>query len=252
MTTIYEPSRTISSRISRRLTRYVSRRMAKVKLDRPIVSVTFDDCPLSAIDNGVKLLEKEGWHSTIYVSGGLMGTTNHHGLHIKISDCLELEKTGHEIAGHTYSHIDAQQYSLSHYLKDMDRNRRLFEGAGLKPFETFAYPYGQTTPGLKSALSKKFLGLRGIEPGAHADQVDLNQVKSFPAFSGATLEAAVSKIKALEKDPAWITIFTHDIRDNHSPWGCSPNDMKRLVQAIKESGAEVMTVAGAIKKLGAA
>jgi len=82
---VYEPSKSFRKRITRRLTPFQARRMAQYKLDRPIVSFTFDDCPLSAIDNGVSKLDELGWKSTIYIASALLGTTNHHGLQIPCS-----------------------------------------------------------------------------------------------------------------------------------------------------------------------
>jgi len=72
---VYEPSKSFGKRITRRLTPFQARRMAQYKLDRPIVSFTFDDCPLSAIDNGVSKLDELGWKSTIYIASALLGTT---------------------------------------------------------------------------------------------------------------------------------------------------------------------------------
>lgn len=251
MTMVYEPSRHIGARISRRLVTLQSRRDIRFNLERPIISFTFDDCPKSAINNGVSQIDKEGWLCTAYVSGGLMGITNHHGLQIQGEDAQALHKSGHEVGCHTFSHIDAQSHALSDFLADIDRNREYYDGFNLPEFETFAYPYGQTTAPLKTALETRFLGLRGIESGPHVKKSDLNQIKSTAAFTGTKMERTLAQIMQLKTRPAWLTIFTHDVRDNHSRWGCSPKDMEDVIMAVKNSGAEVLTVAKAIKRLGA-
>lgn len=246
MSLAYEPSRTLSAKISRRVTPLLSRRVLPLALERPIVSFTFDDCPASAITNGVKPLEDEGWASTVYVAGGLLGTTNHHGLQITEKDMQALHADGHEIGGHTWSHIDAQSMNPDAFLEDILRNQNFMTRLGLPASRSFAYPYGQTIPALKRLLEIRFEGMRGITPGVHRKNVDLNQIKSTPLFGGSTIDSAHKMIAGLKRKPGWITLFTHDIRENHTPWGCSPKDFQGIIEAVKTSGADVMPVDKAI------
>ena len=98
---IYQPSTHLAARVTRRLTPFFARKIIKFKLDRPVISFTFDDCPLSAITQGVSRLEEKGWRSTLYVSAGLFGTTNHHGKMAQASDIRAAHRNGHEIGGHS-------------------------------------------------------------------------------------------------------------------------------------------------------
>lgn len=249
-TPIYEPSKSVRKRITRRLVNAQARRMVRFNLERPIISFTFDDCPKSAIDNGVTKLELEGWKSTIYIASGLFGITNHLGLHMNEADVLAAYKAGHEIGAHTYSHCDLSEMSTEDAAADMNKNRQTFRKAGLPPCPTFAYPYGQTTAATKKYLSQQFQGMRGITSGVMQGKVDLNQINSCPLFAGAPVKKLVKQVNSLPLN-SWTTIFTHDIRDNPSKWGCTPSDMNAVIAAVKDSGAEVLTVAGAITKIKA-
>lgn len=249
MNLAYEPSRSLPAKISRRVTPFLARRMLKFKLEKPLVSFTFDDCPLSAIENGVKPLADKGWKSTIYIAGGLLGETNHHGEQISAEDVTDLHEQGHEIGDHTFSHIDAQSTPGADFMADISRNQDFLKNLGMPSSPTFAYPYGQTLPGIKRKLEKQFTGLRGITPGIHAGEVDLNQIKSVPLFSGPRMGVAQNIISALSEAPAWVTFFTHDIREDHSPWGCSPQDLQIIMALVDSIGAEVLPVGQAIDKL---
>lgn len=246
MSAAYEPSRGISAKISRRLTPYLSQRRVKFELDRPLISFTFDDCPVSAITHGVKPLEVHGWQSTIYVSCGLLATTNHHGRQISKADVKALHRSGHEIGGHTFSHTDATTVDLPDYLANIQKNQAALVDIGVPTSRTFAYPYGQTTPAVKLALASDFAGMRGIASGQHVTRVDLNQIKSVPVFSGNSIEHALELIAGLAVQPAWVTFFTHDISDTPSEWGCTPEDMNRIIQAVKIVSADVLPVDQAI------
>ncbi len=250
MTAIYEPSRSIGAKISRRLTVYRARRDLKFKIDRPVVSFTFDDCPKSAITNGISLLENEGWHATIYIAGGLLDVENHHGKMMSIHDVRRLDRKGHEIGGHTFSHRDASSTELNRFLSDVERNQKFLKTNGIRPGKSFAYPFGEVSPALKTALSKNFIGLRGIRSGIHKGVVDRNQIRSYPVFSSKGMDDVIEAINNLKKNrSSWLTLFTHDVRQTPSDWGCTPEEMKTLISAVKKSGAMVLPISNAIEYL---
>lgn len=249
MTEIYLPSGSLRARTARRLTPLLARRMQAVNLDRPIVSFTFDDCPKSAIVTALPMLEAEGWHGTVYLACGLLDHTNHLGLHMSADDARAVHQAGHEIADHTFSHWDADAVSESDFLADIDRNIAAFEAIGLPPATTFAYPYGQATPGLKRAMSTRFKGARGIKTITHDASVDLNQIGSYPLFNGEEFERLMTALKQLAQKPGWLTIFTHDVCDTPSLWGCTPAQMQAVITAVKALNFQVMTVTDAISVL---
>jgi peptidoglycan/xylan/chitin deacetylase (PgdA/CDA1 family) len=141
--TVYHPDMSLKAKVKRRLVPFQARRILKPKLDRPIVSFSFDDCPKSVIENALKPLEQENWRSTIYIAMGLCGTTNHLGLHMSASDVKALHENGHEIADHTFNHIDTSQHSTATVLADIEKNQESLKAMGLPKSKTFAYPYGR-------------------------------------------------------------------------------------------------------------
>ncbi len=249
MNIVYEPSRTLSSRIKRRIAPYQKQNKISVKLDRPIVSFSFDDCPLSAIENGLPLLDAKGWQSTVYIACGLFDINNHFGLHMGKNDVRAVFRAGHEIGDHTFSHCDISERSLSDSLADIRKNQAELNRLDIPESETFAYPYGQVTPALKRALQTYFLGARGIKPIVHKKSVDLNQIGSMPLFNDKRFEQLLNAISSLKKTSGWMTIFTHDVTDNPSAWGCTPAQLQAVIEAVDRIDAEVMPISAAIKKL---
>lgn len=249
MSNVYKPSNQIINKLKRRLVRFEGRRMRPVELDQPIVSFTFDDCPKSVINNALKPLESEGWLSTIYIAMGLCNITNHLGLHMSAGDVKAVHASGHEIADHTFSHCDAYEHSLGYVLDDIDKNQSALADLGIPPSESFAYPYGQVTKTLKKALGKRFKGARGIRSNSHTSAVDMNQIGSNRLYSGDDFDVLLSQIKTLKDNPGWMTIFSHDVRENPSEFGCTPEQMLTIIEAVKDCGAQVMPVASAIDQL---
>ena len=246
-TTTYSPAKDFFSRVKRRILPLQAQRKVNFKLDKPIISFSFDDCPQSVIENGIKPLEAQGWRSSVYVAMGLCNTTNHLGLHMSEEDVVALHKSGHEIGDHTYSHCDGSAMPIEEFLEDIDKNQATLQALGLPPSQTFAYPYGQATPALKRAVETRFIGARGIDSRNHITSADLNQIGSNRLYRGGEFNALIGQITDLRARPAWITIFTHDIREKPSHYGCTPEQMLATIEAVKKSGATVLTIADAIK-----
>jgi len=245
----YSPAKSLSRKVMRRVTPLRRRRVLSFDIDRPVVSFTFDDCPKSAITHGLRPMEKEGWLGTVYIAARLFGVTNHHGLHMNGADTKAVYKSGHEIGDHGYSHIDGNRTALPAFLSDMDMNQTVLSDLGLPPCKTFAYPFGEASPKLKLSLESRFTGMRGIQPHAMVGQADLNQIASTKLYNGPDFDRAMGQIQNLKNMPAWLTLFTHDIQDNPSEWGCTPAQMKATIEAVKETGAIVLPVCEAIDYL---
>ncbi len=252
MTTAYQPPTNLRAKIERKLLPFQARRNLPVNLTRPIVSFTFDDFPRSALKNGARVLEARNWRASFYVACGLAGTTNHHGKNFAAKDVRELFENGHEIAGHTYSHVDCTTLSMDAVALEISRNRDALKKIGIKAApEHFAYPYGSASPQLKRFLSGRFKSMRGIAPGVHHKTADLNGLKSTPLFSGERVAQALALIESLKRKPGWLTLFAHDIRPSPSPWGCTPHEFLSVVRAVENTGAQVMPIGEALAHLEA-
>lgn len=246
----YEPSTSLGAKVARKLLPMRARRDLKFKLERPLVSFTFDDFPRSARYQGGDILAMQGWRATYYVAAGLMGIANHHGESFREIDLEHVQACGHEIAGHTYSHLDCAANSSKTVLDEIERNTAALKALGVSnPIEHFAWPYGTTNAAHKSMLADHFKSMRGVNSGVHYGKADLNLLKSTPLFSGPKLETALLHLSSLKKKPGWLIFFTHDVRPNPSEWGINQRDFGKVIAAVKDCGAEVLPVGKAIKKL---
>ena len=231
--------------------RFMSRSVARSMLpalDQSIITFGFDDCPASAIQNALPILEAEGWLATIYVACGLCETENHLGRHMSLSDIKDVHVRGHEIADHTFSHVSSNNTNTDEYLADIEKNQTALLALGLPRSRHFAYPYGHVTPELKRALDQKFETLRGVINHNKLSQ-DANLLNATRVYSGQDLKAAIDAIIQAKSTPCWLNLYTHDVRDNPSDFGCTPDEFKTVVQAVKATGLPVLTVDAAYRKI---
>jgi len=239
----YGISDSLTRRVWRKVVPHFATRHLNFKLDRPVISISFDDFPKSVMENALPLLDQYGWKASFYVAAGLENTTNHLGLHFNRNDLLLLQEQGHEIGCHTYNHLNITELSETRVADELTSNAKSLKDFGItSPLKTFAYPFGETSIPRKSLLEHDFSSMRGIMRGIHYNKADLNQVKSVPIYSGPEMSQTLNYISSLRDKPGWLTLFTHDIRENPSEWGCTPEDFATALAAIQASGAIVMPI----------
>lgn len=245
----YEPSNTLIDKVARTLRTYQHRRMLDFKLDVPIISVSFDDFPKTAISEGARALEARNLRGTYYTCASFAGTTNHHGPQYDQSDIPALEASGHEIGGHTFSHVDCVNLDSHEVVSEVDKNQAALLAMGLKSSPTgFAYPYGSVNKDLKPVLGQKFKASRGIRSGAHYDKADLNELKSIGLYA-QTFNTVMAQIASLKARPGWLTLFTHDIQDSPTAWGCTPKQFETVLDAALQIGCVILPVRDAVDYL---
>ncbi len=246
----YSADRSLRGKLRRRLVRLVNTRPLVTAPSRPMVSFTFDDAPLTAAVAGAALLETRGLAGTYYVSAGLSGTEAPMGVCAEPVDYKRLAKAGHEIACHTYSHLDCGQASGPAALADVMRNAEAVADWDVGEMVSFAYPYGDVAGGPKGTLGKRFSTLRALHHGLVEKGTDLNQVPAVGIEGPEGETVARMWLAQAKAKNAWLILYTHDVRPDPSPWGCTPEVLARLIDQATADGFEVVTVREGAERLG--
>lgn len=246
----YEPDRSLKGKLRRRLIRLAHRRPAKVALERPMVSFSFDDAPATACEAGAKALEKRGLRGTYYFAAGLTGREGPSGRVGVGKDVRRLHEAGHEIACHTHSHLDCGQASLEVAIADVDRNAEHLAAWGVSELQNFAYPFGDVAGPAKTALAGRFKTLRALHHGLIADGADLNQAPAVGIEGEDGESVANAWLDKAKARKAWLILYTHDVADEPSQWGCTTSALERLIDRAVAEGFDVVTVAEGAKRIG--
>lgn len=249
MTEAYQPDRSLKGKLRRRVVRLQHRRPLAKAPGRPMVSFSFDDAPLTAVVAGAEILEARGAKGTYYVSAGLAGKDAPMGVCATADDYRRLAERGHEIACHTFSHLDCGRASGAAAEDDAARNRDKLAAWGVE-VRNFAYPYGDVAAGPKAALGQDYATLRALHHGVVEAGTDLNQTPAV-GIEGPEGEATARRWLAEAKAKnAWLILYTHDVSDSPSAWGCTPGALARLVDEAQAQGFEIATVDEAARSLG--
>lgn len=246
----YRADSSLAGKLRRRAARLLHRRPLARGPDRPILSISFDDAPQTAAVTGARLLEARGLRGTYYVSAGLAGADIPMGRCADAEDIRRLAEAGHEIACHTYSHLDCGQASGEAAEADAARNAQTLADWGGRDLISFAYPYGDVGIAPKAVLARRFSTLRGLHHGLIEKGVDLNQAPAVGIEGPTGEQVARLWLDRAKARTAWLILYTHDVRPDPSPWGCTPEVLAGLIDDALADGFEVMTVREAGKLLG--
>ncbi|MES2034058.1 MAG: polysaccharide deacetylase family protein [Pseudomonadota bacterium] len=246
----YSADRSLKGKLRRRFAKLAVRRPVRMKLERPMITFGFDDAPLTATTAGAQALEARGVRGVYYFSAGLEGGVGPMGPYAMREDALRLAAAGHEIACHTFSHLDCGPANEAAVVADVDRNVAGLDAWGLPVRESFAYPYGDVSIPAKRALGARYRTLRTVTAGLVEDGSDANQLPAV-GIEGVDGEAkALRWLDRAAERKAWLMLYTHDVEANPSNWGCTPETLGHLIDAAIARGFEVVTAAEGARRLG--
>ncbi len=217
------------------------RKYTDVQLKEPIISFTFDDAPASAFENGGGILSKYGFSGTFYIALSFMQDAENHFTLQQLEEAIYCK---HELACHTFNHIDLSKTSLRESIFDIEHNQEAINA--IIPdmnFRNFSYPFGSQTRGIKQYLSTRFRTARGIEHGINAGRTDLCNLKAVKLYENKlSLDQIFQSIQSAMDHNAWLIFYTHDVSNNPSKYGCSPGYFETVVKECAAGGFKVATI----------
>lgn len=248
MTEIYSADRSFYGKLRRRLARLIYTRPARFEaLARPLLTVSFDDAPTSAAQAGAAILEKHSARGTFFISAGLCSSDSHLGAYTTESEIRALHAAGHEIACHTFSHLDCGRATATDIAHNLDLNADAFRRMNLPQPTTFAYPYGDVSPQAKSVLGPRFAAARALHHGLVTPGTDLNQIPAAGIEGAKGEQTATDWLIRAEDETAWLVLYTHDVREKPSDWGCTPETLERLIVRALDMGFQIVTFAEGVR-----
>jgi len=238
-------------RYVRTAARVLFKRPLAIRTNVPLISFTFDDFPRSALLTGGKILEEFGVRGTYYASFGLMGNLAPTGAIFLPEDAHAAIGQGHELGCHTFGHCDAAKTQTSAFEASIIQNRKFLNGLldGVS-FRTLSYPISQPRARTKEMVARHFVCCRGGGQTFNTEVADLNCLSAFFLEKSRDNPDAVAKvIEQNAEECGWLIFATHDVSNQPTPYGCSPEFFKTIVRKAVESGARILPVIEACEAL---
>ena len=239
--------------VQSRSARWFFRRPLAIRTPQPLISFTFDDFPRSAWLAGGDILTRHGLAATYYVSLGLLGKDAPTGRIAALEDLPKVLEQGHELGCHTFGHCDSWATATRAFEESVEQNhaalQRMVPGAD---FRTFSYPISPPRPATKARMATRFQCCRGGGQTFNRATADLNHLAAyFLEKTRHDAQAVKDVIDHNRQARGWLILATHDISDSPTPFGCTPEFFRTVVQYAVDSGALILPVVNALQALRA-
>ncbi len=246
-----EPSllATLSGKASRFLARNTRTKVIEMRSAKPLVSFTFDDAPASACSLGAQILDRRSIRGTYYISGGGCGAMSPGGRLATIDELDAVHARGHEIGCHTFSHFAVASVSAIELATDLDRNKIfLRSGENRITPRNFAYPYGDLSYRSKRLLEGRFDSCRSLIQGVNAKTLDLGALKTYSLENASMDRKQIDAVIAeTVRTRGWLIFSCHDVADNPSRFGVSPDLLAFAAVTAEGAGCSFVTIAEGLK-----
>lgn len=239
-------------RASRFAARHVATQRLNLRKGRGVVSLSFDDVPASACQNGADILEDFEANATFFVCGGLTEQYEQDQLCHSLDDLLQLQEHGHEIGCHTYSHLNCAKTDAAALAQDWDKNAAFFENNQLLS-RGFAFPFGAYDLPAKIAASKRFEYCRITGGGTQLNYADLFALKAQSLYQNQdNLDYLSGLIETTAEQGGWLILYSHEVCEQPGPWGCTPDLLRQVLEMTTHHGSQILSIKRAINYFKAA
>lgn len=228
----------------RRAARYLDIDAVTIAPARGIFSLSFDDIPETAWTEAGPILAEHGVLATYYVCGGLESRWNMERQQFRTEHLQALHAAGHEVGCHTFGHTSVLRMDAEAMRLSLEANAA-WVAARLDGHRmtTFAYPFGDATLAAKRIIRDRFALGRGVRDGVNAGRADRGLIKSIGLESRRLphydLEAMMAETASSN---GWLTAYGHDVSDRPTDYGCTPDDLDRVLRAAKGAGLAILPI----------
>lgn len=222
--------------------------LVDIEPTRPIVSFSFDDVPVSALENGAAILEKHNARGTFFVAGGIAGATHDGQVMLSTAGYRELYERGHEIGNHTFSH--RTPWTLGgKYASDIAQNDTYLSEIVERPTRNFAFPYGRSSITARDLAKRRFRSARGVQTGVNRRDTDLYLLNAVGMEGHMRARDLIKWVDDVVSAPGWLIFLTHDVKDAPSQYGTTPAILDEVAGVAAAAGCEILTIDAALDRL---
>jgi peptidoglycan/xylan/chitin deacetylase (PgdA/CDA1 family) len=158
--------------------------------------------------------------------------------HFNEQDLEALVSRGHELGGHTLNHVSCRKTALGVFHQEvLDGQAAVQRISKSNSLCNFSYPFGHVTMAGKKVAGAVSRSCRGSLGGINRLTTDLNLLRANRLYG---CEGLMPKVKELIAENAkckgWLSFYTHDVSEQPSKVGCTPEYFEATVRCVAKIG----------------
>ncbi len=217
-----------------------------VPLERPIVSLTYDDFFDSSYETIFPMFKEYGFKGTMYITTKDLGTSGT----LTPDKFHEMHDYGFEVGAHTVNHPHLPFLTTTESETEISQSKADIQNyLDITP-KNFATPYGEYNEETKNQIKRHFRSHRSVDVGYNTkDNFDILNIKAMSTTNNTLPETVLGWVDEAIRDKAWLVLVYHDIVDGGGTWTNTPAHMQAVLDGIASRDISVKTIDQALDEI---
>jgi peptidoglycan/xylan/chitin deacetylase (PgdA/CDA1 family) len=218
------------------------------QFNRAIISINIDDGWRSAYDNGLPLLNKYSFVSTLYIITETLDYPDY----MNTSMIQAFKNQGSEIGSHTVSHPHLATLGAAQLTAELAGSQTVLRQTfGSDVANNFASPYGEYSATVINAIKAYYSSHRSVDSGFNSkDNFDAYNIKVQNVDFSTTLAQIQAWVTQAINDKTWLVLVYHEIgTTTDTTYNTTTANFDAQLSIIKQSGATVETTQQALSEI---
>jgi len=208
------------------------------RLQRGLVTLTFDDGWKSIYTNGLPLFDKYDVKTSQFIVSDVLGDK----AYMNAQQVQAFASRGHEIASHTRLHEDLSRSDSRRILNTLAGSRAVLSQSYGWQVRNFASPYGSVNNLSDSLIKQCYQSHRGTDTGFNTASYDRYNLKVFNVSLTTKPEEISTAVRFARDHKLWVIFVYHEVSDNNaSDYTANLKDLEKTLQILKEEQVPVVT-----------
>jgi peptidoglycan/xylan/chitin deacetylase (PgdA/CDA1 family) len=171
--------------------------------------------------------------------------------YINPAQLLEFQNTGHEIGGHTQTHISLSTVPPATANTEIVGSRNDLFGMGVTSIDTMAYPYGDYNTSIETmARNAGFLAARSVDRGFNLKNTNKYELKIQQMDRTTTMADVQNWVAQAVANKTWLILMFHQEDNNPAhDLGVTPAFLQQIVDYVKTANVDVVTVGQGVSRM---
>lgn len=218
-------------------------------LKRPLVSISFDDIWITAINDGMAALDKRGWKGSFYITRKFAESAQNPE-YAKTKDVQQLIERGHEIGAHGDVHSQMSTLSDEDIHGELNATYNYLKNLGQTP-EGIAYPFGDFAENVERETQRFHSYARTSLVGLNDKGVDRYRLRIVPVTGSSDTAVLKRWVDFAKASNTWVIFLFHDLSDapGNFEYTTSLQQYKEVLDHVENQKLTVLPVKTALDEV---
>lgn len=226
------------------------------KFPNGLISFTFDDGWNSHYTEAFTRLNEAGFKGSFYIITNDMQSADPAMTNLNPTDYMNaqmiqaMHAAGHEISSHSKSHPSLPSLTATQQTNEIKGSRTVLTNLGIAPVNTFVYPMGEYNDSVVAQVKDAgYTGARTVDRGYNTKSTNKYLLKEQEIDGSVVFSDVKGWIDTAKTQKTWLVLTFHQIDHTGAFYGNTPELLQQIIDYVKASELEVVTLKDGITRM---